>query len=160
MLRNFPSQTMDLVPKEPLTFGRFCWTVLTSTVFFIYAALMPVVILSSVSWGVFFLTRTTFFSEPWMVPLLVVMGTFLSGVILRMNMEDTQSTLRMFLLSVLGFMGFACLTWMDVDSGGAVFSEYLPKFLTLDVEALTYAIPGVGIAGMLCFKLFSLKHYE
>jgi hypothetical protein len=127
---------------------------------FFYFTLLPILATVVLNWIVFFLTRTTFYSEPWMMPALLLASTGAGGVLIRQKMEDEMAGMGIFTLAILALMLFGWLTYQDIETVGGIYSRFMPKVLSDALQGYAYTLPAVGIAGMLLYKHFTVKHYD
>jgi hypothetical protein len=125
----------------------------------IYFFLLPVLTVIMVNWAVFFFTQSTFYTENWMAPTLLLFSTFLSGVLIRQKMEDENGGLGLFALGLLALLLFGWLSYQDIHTIGGLYSRFMPRFMTTEVDSFIYALPAVGIFGMIAYKQFTLKYY-
>lgn len=125
-----------------------------------YFTLLPILATVIVNWAVYFFTQNNFFPEAWMAPTLIIISTFLAGALIRQKMEDEMGGMGLFTLAILSLILFAWLTYQDVHTIGGIYSRFMPRFLTEDLSDFIYALPAVGILGMLVYKHFTIKHYS
>jgi hypothetical protein len=125
-----------------------------------YFVLMPIACTWVVSWAAYWLTASTFYSEPWMMPLELISGAFLGGVFIRQKIEDEMGGMGLFFLGLLALIIFSFLTHMDIAKLGGVYSQFMPRLLRPSVGDFLFMLPGIGLVGMLFYKFFTLKHYS
>ena len=156
MYRQSNSAQREQVPEELSPLEK-----LVNTVFQLgYFVLAPAFAVILVNWAMYSISASTWYQEHWMAPILLVLGTFMGGVLIRMRLEEEDGEMGMFMLAIIALIVFAWLTRMDLFSGGDVYGRFLPKLLKYSLEPYIYAIPGIGIAGMLFYKQFTIKHYN
>ena len=117
---------------------------------------VPVAVYIGVDWLVYLITRNTFYREPWMQPMILLLGTFLAGVYTRMIMEENMKTLGVFILGIFGFIGFAAINYYTLNNPGSLFSHWLPTMPDI-IPEVSFCIPIAGLLGMFCYKFFSLR---
>jgi hypothetical protein len=66
----------------------------------------------------------------------------------------------LFFLGILALILFSFLTHMDIERVGGIYSQFMPKLLRPSMADYLYMLPGIGIAGMMFYKFFTLKHYS
>lgn len=125
----------------------------------LYFSILPVLTLIVVNWAVYFFTQNNFYTDSWMAPTLLLLSTFLSGVLIRQKMEDESGGLGLFTLALFALLLFGWLFYQDIHTIGGLYSRFMPRFLTTDVDSYIYALPAVGIFGMIAYKQFTLKYY-
>lgn len=125
-----------------------------------YFSLLPVVLVILLNWAAYAIAATTFYQDFWMMPSLLVLGTFLGGALIRQKMEDEEGGMGLFFLGMMGLMVFAWLTWLDINDPGAMYSRFMPKLLKPSLSDYVYGIPAIGMVGMLFYKYFTLKTYS
>ncbi len=124
-----------------------------------YYTALPLIALVVLHWIVSSFV-SFYYDEYWMDPLLLVLATFLGGAFMRQTAEDTDNGMGQLLIAILALVTFAYITKMDLDSIGAVYSaQFLPHILRSSVYNFVYAIPFIGMVGIIFFKHFSLKNY-
>jgi hypothetical protein len=126
----------------------------------LYFILLPILIFFAVNWCVYAFTANNFYRDAWMMPVLLLFSTFLSGAFIRQKMEDEHGRMGLFFLGILALAVFAWLTQLDIDRLGSVYSHFFPKRLPTRLEDYTLMLPAVGMLGMLCYKQLTLKHYQ
>lgn len=146
--------------QDPEPPKGFFTNLLRCAFLFFYFTLLPILVTVIINWVVFFLTRTTFYYEAWMMPALLLVGTAAGGVLIRQKMEDEMAGMGIFTLAILSLMLFGWLTYQDIDLVGGVYSRFMPKVLSEALLGYAYTLPAVGIAGMLLYKHFTVKHYD
>ncbi len=125
-----------------------------------YFTLLPVALVILLNWAAYALASTTFYQDFWMMPSLLVLATFLGGALIRQKMEEEEGGMGLFFLGLMGLMVFAWLTWLDINGSGDMYSRYMPKLLKPSMADYVFAIPGIGLVGMLFYKYFTLKTYS
>jgi hypothetical protein len=115
---------------------------------------LPAFLLIILSWFSYGFTKRVCFDEFWMMPLLICLSTFVAGVIIRQGMRYTKHQLGLTVLAGLGLMVFAVLVWMDIQNHQLI-SPYLPLPLRSEVLPYVYAIPLVGLLGLVFSNLFA-----
>ncbi|WP_303674610.1 hypothetical protein [Vampirovibrio chlorellavorus] len=125
-----------------------------------YFFLLPVLTVIIVNWAVYFFTQSNFYTESWMAPTLLLLSTFIAGVLIRQKMEDESGGLGLFTLALLALLLFGWFSYQDIHTIGGLYSRFMPRFLTTDVDSFIYALPAVGIFGMIAYKQFTLKYYS
>jgi uncharacterized membrane protein (DUF485 family) len=149
------------VHNRDLDERRNLFAVLCGSCFLLlYFTLLPVLLHWGINWLVYFLTVNNFYQEPWMMPTLMLLSTFLAGALMRQKMEDESGGMGLFFLGVLALAIFAWMTHQDIATTGGVYSRLLPKLLRASIDDYVYMLPAVGMIGMLCYKQFTLKHYN
>ncbi len=138
----------------------FLTSFLRSVFLLFYFFLLPVLTVIIVNWAVYFFTQNTFYTESWMPPTLLLFSTFISGVLIRQKMEDESGGLGLFILALLALLLFGWLSYQDIHTIGGLYSRFMPRFLTTDVDSYIFALPAVGIFGMIAYKQFTLKYYS
>jgi hypothetical protein len=134
---------------------------LVSVVFLLaYFTFLPVIMTILLNWAAYSITAHNFYQEIWMMPLLLLLATFLAGALIRQKIEDEMGGLGLFSLGILALAVFSFLTYCDIHTFGGVYSSFMPKFLLHSVTDYVFMLPGVGIIGMLAYKAFTLKHYS
>lgn len=157
MLR--PSQSA-LRPKEREQ-AKSVWACLCQGLFLlVYFSLLPILTLLGVSWVVYLCTQGNFYTESWMAPGLLLLSTFISGVLIRQKMEDENGGLGLFTLALFALLLFGWISFQDAHTVGGLYSRFMPRFLTSDVDVYIYALPAVGVLGMIAYKQFTLKYYD
>lgn len=126
----------------------------------LYFTLLPILLNVGISWAAYSFTSNNFYQEPWMMPVLLLLSTFLAGALMRQKMEDDQGGMGLFFLGMIALAAFAWMTHHDIETTGAVYSRFLPKLLRASVDDYVYLLPAVGMIGMLCYRQFTLKHYS
>jgi hypothetical protein len=125
------------------------------------AIFLPIITLIVVNWAVYMFTYNNFYLDAWMMPTLLILSTFLAGAFIRQRIEDeARGGMGLFFLGVVGLAVFAGLTALDIHTSGGVYSRLMPKLLRFDMHRYVMMLPAVGMAGMLCYKHFTLKHYS
>ncbi len=125
----------------------------------IYFSILPMLTLIVVNWAVYFFTQNNLYTDSWMAPTLLLLSTFISGVLIRQKMEDESGGLGLFTLGLISLLLFGWLSYQDIHTIGGLYSRFMPRFLTTDVDSYIYALPAVGIFGMIAYKQFTLKYY-
>ncbi|WP_373533148.1 hypothetical protein [Vampirovibrio sp.] len=137
------------------------WVSLSRHAFLLfYFTLLPVLTSVLLSWAVYLFTRNSLFHEVWMAPALMGLSVFVAGVLIRQKMEDDLAGMGAFIVAILALILFAALTYQDIQAIGGVYSRFMPRYLNEDLASYIYALPAVGIVGMLAYKQFTLKHYS
>ncbi len=123
--------------------------------------LLPVVLLVATSWTVFGVTQDVIYDDSWMGPALLLFATFMAGAFSRQAMNisyiGSGDSMGVFLLGILAHIGFAVLTYMDLQTEAGVYSEYLPRPLTIAIYPFIFALPVVGMLGILFSRNFTLS---
>lgn len=131
---------------------------------FAYFLLLPILLLIAISWSMFSITHDVMYDDSWMGPALLVLATFMAGVISRQTMNlnhiGSGDSMGVFLMAVMGHIGFATLTYLDLQSEAGVYSDFLPRPLTLAIYPFVFALPVVGMLGILFSRNFSLSREE
>lgn len=94
------------------------------------------------------------------MPSLLILSTFLSGALIRQKMEDETGGMALFIIAIFALIIFSVLTFEDIHKLGGLYSQFMPKYLPQTLDAYVFMLPGVGIAGMLFYKYFTIKHYS
>lgn len=126
----------------------------------VYFTFLPIITTVMVNWAVYAFTVNNLYHESWMMPSLLLLSTFLSGALIRQKMEDEAGGLALFVLGIVALMIFSAVTFEDIHRLGGIYSQFMPRFLVPTMEDYVFMLPGVGIAGMLFYKYFTLKHYS
>lgn len=124
-----------------------------------YFVLLCAFVFCLVNWIAFQTTASTFYDEHWMAPTVLLGSTFLAGAFMRQTSEDVRGGLGQFIVAIFALALFAYLTYLDLQTTGGVFSKFMPKALSSSLFDYIYAIPMVGMLGMIFFKYFTLKNY-
>jgi hypothetical protein len=122
-----------------------------------YSTLLPILTTILINWAVYYFTANTFFKESWMIPTLLGLSAFAGGVLIRQKVEDGRGGLLKFIMGMLGLILYAYITYLDVHQPGGIYSQYMPMFLRPHLVAIIYALPAIGLGGMLFYQYFSLK---
>jgi len=137
------------------------WVTLVHGVFLLfYFTLLPILATVLLNWAVYFFTQNNLFNEAWMSPSLMGISIFMAGALIRQKMEDDLGGMGAFILAILALILFSALTYYDILTIGGVYSRFMPRFLNEELTDFIYALPAVGIMGMLAYKQFTLKHYS
>jgi hypothetical protein len=126
----------------------------------VYFTLMPIACTWGVNWVVYWVTADNLYSEAWMMPALLLFGTFLGGVFIRQKIEDDNGGMALFFLGMVALIIFSILTHMDIEKVGGIYSQFMPKLLRPSIASYIYMLPGVGLIGMMFYKFFTIKHYS
>lgn len=142
--------------EEPNLFEK-----LVTTLFLLgYFTLLPIVLMVLLNWAAYGIAATTFYQEFWMMPALLVLATFLGGALMRQRMEEEQGGMGLFFVGLIALALFAWLTLQDINDPGLMYSRFMPKMLRPSMADYVYAIPAIGMFGMLFYKYFTLKTYS
>jgi hypothetical protein len=143
--------------KSPKGFGG---TLVHSGFLMFYFTLLPILTTVLLNWAVYFFTPNHLFQEAWMAPTLMGISIFMAGAFIRQKMEDDFEGMGAFILAILALIVFSALTYYDIQTIGGVYSRFMPRFLNENLIDFIYALPAVGIMGMLAYKQFTFKHYS
>lgn len=124
-----------------------------------YFTFLPIFLTIVLNWVVASFTMNNFYQESWMMPLLLLLSTFLAGAFIRQKMEDEIGGMGLFVMAVLALLVFTLLSYYDMTTHGGVYSRMMPKILPYSAQNYLYFLPGVGLLGMLFYKYFTLKNY-
>ncbi|MCE3235766.1 MAG: hypothetical protein K0Q50_1946 [Vampirovibrio sp.] len=156
MYRESPTAVSRNKESTPSVLDRLaCWVFLLA-----YFTFLPILITILLNWAVYSFAVNNLYQESWMMPSLLLFSTFLAGALMRQKMEDETGGLSLFVIGILALMVFSVLTYEDIHRLGGIYSQFMPRFLVPTMEDYVYMLPGVGIAGMLFYKYFTLKHYS
>ncbi len=145
-------------PKPSFNWGLLIWDCIRHALSYGAFTALPLLFFIALDWILFFSFKDTYFNEPWMVPIALVVSVFLSGAFARQLMEEYIRSMGLFVVGVLGLCTFALIVYYDVTHTGSFFSaSYMPQILRLIILPYVYATPVVGLVGMLFYKLFSLR---
>jgi hypothetical protein len=125
-----------------------------------YFTLLPILTTVLLNWAVYFFTQDNLFQEAWMSPTLMGISVFMAGALIRQKMEDDMGGMGAFTLAILALILFASLTYQDIQTIGDIYSRFMPQFLNENLIDFIYALPAIGIMGMLAYKYFTIKHYS
>jgi hypothetical protein len=151
--RKFPHSHSHRSPENHSLIGA-----LVANIFYLVCFTgLPMLLTIILNWSVYTFTAHNFYQSLWMAPILLLISTFWAGALSRQMMEDKPGGMRLFVLAILAFSLFAWLTYYDIQNGGGLYSQFLPRFLTARSLSSVYMLPGIGILGMLFYKYFTLK---
>ncbi|MGE0200462.1 MAG: hypothetical protein AB7P76_05795 [Candidatus Melainabacteria bacterium] len=153
-------QKTPVKKKAEYTAGQFARDVVVHVFMFGVFTLIPVLVYVAFSWLVFNFLADTFYNEPWVRPATFLFSTFLAGVLCRQLMEEPPKGLGLFIMGILGMIAFACITAIDIQNTGEIYSRNLPDILAPSHMPYVFSAPFAGMMGMLMFKYFSLQHYD
>lgn len=122
-----------------------------------YSTLLPIFTTIIINWAVYYFTADNFYKESWMIPILLGFSAFIGGVLIRQKIEDGRGGLLKFSMGLFGLILYAYITYLDIHQPGGVYSQYMPMFMRPHLVALIYAMPAIGLGGMLLYQYFSLK---
>lgn len=130
----------------------------THCLFYVFSVLCSLGILIALYWACEKVFASTLFDEPWMQPSVLIVSAYFSGVCIRMGTEQLIRSMGVYFIVLLGFASFTGLCWLDIQQTGSLFStRFLPETLHLSSIPFIFAVPIVGLFGMLCYRWFTLR---
>ncbi len=136
------------------------WRLINQIFLLVGFTLLPILLLIGLSWFAYSFAHDVIYEKVWAGIFLLLLSTFLAGVISRqiMNIKPIGGEgMALFIVFMLAHMAFAYLTFRDLQLENGLFSAYLPLPLNTSILPFIYSIPFIGMIGVVFSKIFSFE---
>lgn len=102
-----------------------------------------------------------FFEIEWVMPILMVIAVFMGGALIRKwisRHEYRHTGLFHLIAGILALCVFSLMTWWDIHQSTmnsfTFYSRLLPVFWDPGLTVWAYALPAVGLLGLITAPIF------
>lgn len=129
-------------------FWQICW--------FAFFVMLPICITIALTWGLHKSNVDDVLDSPWLLPGILAVSSFLSGVVTGAKVSGKRNALAFLMLGHLAMLTFGIIAWIDMEIL-QVYSQFLPPVKDDLVAPVSFSLPAFGIIGMVFFRYFMVR---